>query len=76
MSDKSPLELGNAIMAVQEAIHTAPAGWPLSAALAEFGYIMESWAQHPKGRNWDVILRLEKFIDSVSERNQSNDKKP
>lgn len=70
MNDECPLELGKTIMAAQEAMHTVPTGWPLSAALAEFGDIMECWAQHPSGRNWDLISKIGKFINEINERNQ------
>jgi len=68
-----PEEVGKAIMAAQKAIHTVPAGWPLSAALAEFGSIMETWAQHPPMRNWNLISDIDKFIARINKRNRPTD---
>ena len=67
--EKTPEELGLALMEAQKCIHTVPAGWPLSSALAEFGYIMEKWAQHPTGRNWDVVREIEEFSERISKKN-------
>lgn len=70
--EKTAEELGTTLMAAQSAIHTVPAGWPLSSALAEFGHIMESWAQHPTGRNWDVVSKIESFIKEIERKNAIN----
>lgn len=70
MIDKTPLELGNAILYAQQSIHTIPPGWALSAGLAEFCDIMQKWAQHPVGRNWKLISDIEDFISSIESRNQ------
>lgn len=54
------------MMAAQDAIHKVSAGEALSNVLHEFKDIIGNWAMHPSHRNWDLINKLEKFIDDMN----------
>lgn len=68
--DKTPEEVGIAMMAAQDAVHNVSAGLMLSGALDELCQVVRKWAQHPKGRNWNLVSDLKRYVEALNDPEQ------
>ncbi len=69
-NEKTPLEIGEMIIAAQKAVHSAPHGWPQVAALSMFLGRVEVWLMHPHDRVWDLAYVLKKLIKDIEDQNK------